>query len=67
MGLMKWADSIVKKMGVWDVAALKLYVAIFGVVLGAYISVFVKQYVWYFVAVFLVLMVRMLYIVFGKK
>ena len=48
--LMKWAQSKVKKMNVWDVGLLKTYVILIGMIIGAFIPGFVRQYVWWFVA-----------------
>ena len=53
--LMKWAEKVVKKMNVWDMALLKTCVVLIGIIIGAYISVFVQQYIWWFVAVAVIL------------
>ena len=52
---MKWAKKCVKKMTVWDVSLLKTCVLLIGIIIGAYISVFVQQYIWWFVVVAVVL------------
>jgi hypothetical protein len=48
--LMKWTKTVVKKMTVWDVSLLKIYVILIGIIIGAFIPLFVRQYVWWFVA-----------------
>ena len=49
--LMKFAKKTVKKMTVWDMALLKTAVLAIGLIIGAYMSVFVQQYIWWFVGV----------------
>ncbi len=49
MGLFQWADRRVKAQNIWDVGVLKLFCMIVGMVLGAYLSVFVIQYLWWFI------------------
>jgi|TARA_Y100000310_G_C20688171_1_gene820463 hypothetical protein len=48
---MKWAKKLVKKMTIWDVSLLKTCMVVIGIIIGAYISVFVKANIWWFVAV----------------
>ena len=48
--LMKWAEKCVKKMTIWDVSLLKIYVILIGIIIGAFIPLFVKEYIWWFVA-----------------
>lgn len=65
MGLFAWAESTVKKLDVYDFAVLKTAVAIFGIVIGAYIAEFVKLYVVWFIIAFVVLYTYLLYKVFS--
>jgi hypothetical protein len=51
----------------WDIGLLKTYGAIPGLILGAFFPEFIKQYLWLFIAVFVVLMFRYLYLLFIKK
>jgi putative Mn2+ efflux pump MntP len=39
----------------WDIGVLKIYCVLFGMIVGAYVSTFVKGYVWWFVGTVLVL------------
>jgi len=39
-------------LNIWDIGILKLYCALFGVIVGAYISTFVKEHAaWFLLAV----------------
>jgi len=51
----------------WDLGLLKTYGAIPALILGAYFPAFVKRYLWIFVAIFIVLLVRYCYLLFIKK
>lgn len=66
MGLIKWSNEVIKKLNFWDIAALKLYCAIFGIIIGAYISSLVKQRILFFISLFVILGVRLTYKVFEK-
>jgi hypothetical protein len=66
MGLFKWMEKRVKRYSIWDFSALKTYCLLIGMVVGAYVAGFVKQYLWTFIAVILVLMARLLYVLFKK-
>ncbi len=66
MGLIKWMDKQTKNFTIWDFSVLKTYAFLIGMVLGAYVAGFVQQYVWYFVAVIIILMIRLLYLMFKK-
>lgn len=64
MGILEWADRKIKAQNVWDIGILKIFCTIAGMILGAYISAFVIQYLWWFVIVgivlFIFLMIRFL-------
>ncbi len=66
MTLKSYFEKKIKNFTFWDFALFKLVIALFGIVLGAYIALFVKQYVWWFVAVFLVGYIVLLFRVFKK-
>jgi len=51
----------------WDAGWLKAYGFVVGLIIGAYLSPVVKEYVWLFIAVALILMIRILYVYFFKK
>jgi hypothetical protein len=53
MGMIHWAEEKIHNLTVWDFAVLKAALIIFGVLIGAYTSVFVKQYAWLFIAIFI--------------
>ncbi len=50
-----------------DYGFLKIYGAIFGLLVGAYYPEVVKTYTWFLVTLFLLLMGRFLYLLFVKK
>jgi hypothetical protein len=50
-----------------DIAILKIYCAVLGIIAGAYIASFVKSYLWLFILVAVVLLIRLVYFVFFKK
>lgn len=62
--LMKWAKKVTKKMTVWDMSLLKSTMVLIGIILGAYISTFVKTNIWYFAGVTAVLYIILLKRVF---
>jgi len=66
MTLKSLFEEKIKKLTMCDFALLKTILIIAGIVIGAYISLFVKQYVWWFVAVFVIGYVVLLYRMFKK-
>ena len=66
MGIIDWYNGKIKNLDVWDMAALKTYCLLIGVVIGAYISDFTKQYLWIIIAVIVLLMIKLLYKVFKR-
>lgn len=66
--LLKFMKKKVRKnFTFWDIGLLKTYGAIPALILGAYFPAFVKRYLWIFVAIFVVLLVRYCYLLFIKK
>jgi putative Mn2+ efflux pump MntP len=55
MKVIRWAERRTKALTIWDVGVLKIYCVLFGMIVGAYLSSFVRQEVWWFVAAVLVL------------
>ncbi|MFA5780566.1 MAG: hypothetical protein WC947_10595 [Elusimicrobiota bacterium] len=58
------------KTKIWsplDIGLLKWACILFGMILGAYLSVFVKQYLWIFVILWVVLAIRIIYSYWIKK
>ena len=55
MGIIEWAERRTNALNIWDIGVLKIYCALFGMIVGAYLSSFVKQNVWWFVVVVVVL------------
>lgn len=61
MGIIEWVNLKVKAQNLWDIGILKIFCTIVGIILGAYISNFVKQYAWWFVAISIVLYILLMY------
>ncbi len=55
MGVFEWAERRSNALTIWDIGVLKIYCVLFGIVVGAYISLFVREHVWWFVATVLIL------------
>ena len=55
MSLIQWAEGKTKALGIWDIGILKIYCVLFGIIVGAYISGYVRQHVWWFVVPVVVL------------
>lgn len=61
MGIIEWANLKVKAQNLWDIGILKIFCTTVGIILGAYISNFVIQYVWWFVVISIVLFIWLMY------
>ena len=55
MDLFMWAEEKSQSLTIWDIGVLKIYCVLFGVVVGAYVSTFVREQVLWFVAAVIVL------------
>jgi len=54
MGVFDWAEKRAKGLTIWDIGALKVYCVLFGMIVGAYLSSFVReQVVWFVLGVLL--------------
>ena len=51
---------------IWDLGSLKLYGGIFGLIIGAYYPEIVFKYLWIFLLIFLILIIRYMYLLFVK-
>ncbi|MFC1683097.1 hypothetical protein ACFL0G_02670 [Candidatus Zixiibacteriota bacterium] len=51
----------------WEIAILKLYCVVVGVIIGAYIGSAVREYLWIFVLVAVILAIKLCYFYFIKK
>jgi len=52
MGFTSWVDDKTKKFSAWDIALVKIGAMIFGLIIGAYVPFFVRQYLIVFVLLF---------------
>ena len=43
MGLIQWAEKRTKALNMWDIGVLKIYCVLFGMIVGAYASSFVRD------------------------
>ena len=55
MHIIQWAERRTNALTFWDIGVLKIYCVLFGMIVGAYLSSFVRLHVWWFVAAVLVL------------
>lgn len=55
MNVIQWAGKRTGALGLWDIGVLKIYCVLFGVIVGAYAANFVRDHVWWFVLLVLVL------------
>ncbi len=67
LGFTSWANEKVKKLNYWDIGSIKWASIFFGIIVGAYISDFVKQYLWLFVVLAVLLAIKPLYKIYSKK
>lgn len=66
MSLFDWAERKIRGLHIWEFALVKLVLVLFGIIVGAYLALFVKQYLWWFVTVFVMLYLVVMWRVFGK-
>ena len=66
MGFTSWANEKVKKLDFWDIGCIKWSCIFFGVIIGAYIADFTKQYLWLFIVLAILLAIKPLYKFFKK-
>ena len=55
MDLFEWAEKRTAAMTIWDIGVLKVYCVLFGMIAGAYISLFVREHLWWFLVPVLLL------------
>ena len=61
MRFIDWVNSKVQAQNIWDIGILKFFVVTVGIILGAYISNFVIQNIWYFVIISIILFILLMY------
>lgn len=64
MGLMSWIDKKSGKLSAWDIAFVKLGTMIFGLIIGAFFPVLIKQYVILLIVLFILFSTKPLYAAF---
>ena len=64
MGLMSWIDKKSGKLSAWDIAFVKLGAIIFGLIIGAYFPVLIKQYFILLIVLFILFSTKPLYAAF---
>jgi len=67
MNLIQWGESKIKRMTFWDMGLVKVSCILFGLILGAYISSFVRQYTCLFIILFLAGYITVIYRFLIKK
>jgi uncharacterized membrane protein YfcA len=50
-----WAEERTRALNIWDIGVLKIYCVLFGMIVGAYVSTFVRGHIWWFAAAVLAL------------
>ena len=55
MSILEWAEGRTRALTMWDMGVLKIYCVLFGVFLGAYFPIFVREHLWWFGSSVLVL------------
>jgi hypothetical protein len=55
MGIIGWAEKRTQALNMWDIGVLKIYCALFGVIIGAHMAEFVQANVGIFVLAVFVL------------
>jgi hypothetical protein len=67
MGMIHWTKEKIHDLTILDFAAIRVALVLFGLLMVAFILVFVKQYELWFIGGFLVLYTLLVYRVFKKK
>lgn len=49
--LFNWAEGVIRDFSIWDIAVFKLYLFSVGLIVGAYLSGWVKKQIWWVAAV----------------
>ena len=65
--LINWAEKKIRKMSICTFGLTKAVLILFGIIVGAYISTFVRQHIWYFAALFAALYAALLCVLLKKK
>ncbi len=63
-------DNVQKKihnLSLWDFVLVKVAVGVMGIIIGAYLSPFILDRIWYFAAVFVIAYGIVIYHIFGKE
>ena len=63
---LKWMEKKIHRLSIWDFGMVKLALILLGMIVGAYISGFVQQYILYLAMVVVVLYAILFYKVFKK-
>ena len=64
MGLMSWINNKSEKLSIRDIAFAKIGAMIFGLIIGAYFPVLIKQYVVLLIVLFILFSAKPVYAAF---
>ncbi|MBR9690947.1 hypothetical protein GOV08_04655 [Candidatus Woesearchaeota archaeon] len=64
MGIFSWAEEKIQSLSVWDFGVVKTMLILLGMIIGAYVSSFVKSYVWYIAGIIILSYIHILYKMF---
>lgn len=67
MNIIKWSEEKIHKISVWDMGLVKFICILFGLILGAYSSAFIKQNILLFLILFLAGYITAIYRFFIRK
>ncbi len=67
MGIIGCLNQKIKSYTIWDISVLKIFCTIVGMILGAYVSTFVKQNLWWFIVIGIVMFIILIIKFFRAK
>ena len=66
MGPISWANVRIKRLDIWDIGGIKWGSIFIGIIIGAYIAGWVKQYIWIHIALAIAFLIRPIYRYFKR-
>ena len=66
MRLIEWIKEKAKGLTIWDIGYIKWSSLLIGIIIGAYIADFTKRYLWVFIIVAALLIIKVMCKIFKK-
>lgn len=66
MNLFTWGEQKVQKFKIFDIAIFKIFMFLFGAIVGAYFPKFFIDFIWYFGVVFVFSLIWLLFKIFSE-